>query len=241
MTKAADSLSVRVATYNVHGGIGLDRRYRPDRCLQVIQALEADVVALQEVIHWDNKGQPILRHWASQLNMQYVFAPTRRKTGRLYGNAILTRLPIRAWRRVPLGERGRERRNLLVAELRWGAWWLKVLCTHLGLSGTERASQARRLADFARATKGPNIAHILAGDFNEWRAGSDALRALGDSFGGGEAKSSFPAIALWIALDRIWVRPARWILNTSVPDVPLARVASDHRPVLAELEIPAAG
>lgn len=229
---------LRVATYNVHGCIGLDRRLDPARCLNVVRALDADIVGLQEVIEWGGQGRSMLREWSESLGMRYVFAPARRKLGRLYGNALLTRRPLLAWRRIALAVDDREPRNAVFAEIDAFGWSLKCICTHLGLSGAERSDQADRLLALADATAAPGVSHVLLGDFNEWRTDALAYRTLRTRFGGGTPAPSFPALAPWLALDRIWAKPGDWVVSIRTGAPPGARWASDHRPVVAELAVP---
>lgn len=170
--------------------------------------------------------------------MHAVFAPTRRKLGRLYGNALLSRFPISAWRRVSLSQPDRERRAAVLADISVAGRSLKVASTHFGLNSEERSAQATRLLGTLETITHRNDGQILLGDFNEWRVGAEALTTLNQQLGGGKRHPSFPSLLPWMPLDRIWVAPPEWLRWSGVADDRDSILASDHRPVIADLTIP---
>jgi endonuclease/exonuclease/phosphatase family metal-dependent hydrolase len=87
-------VTLRVATYNIHRCRGLDRRTDPSRVADVVASLEADVIALQEVIGPGAEGMGQAEEIAAQLGMTPVMAPVRLLRGRPFGNAIIGRFPV---------------------------------------------------------------------------------------------------------------------------------------------------
>src|SRR5262249_56817153 len=88
--------SLRIATYNIHRCRGLDGRTRPERIADVIRAIEADVVALQEVVGAGPRGGGHAEQIGAALGMGWVMAPARQWRGHQVGNAVLRRLPTTA-------------------------------------------------------------------------------------------------------------------------------------------------
>ncbi len=223
-----------LASYNTHGGIGTDRRFDPERIARVIGELNADIVALQELeFHARADMLDVLRrHTGFHGIAQRTFA---REDG-AFGNALLSRWPIAASTEIDLSLPGREPRGAIDASLQCNATSLRVIVTHLGLRPSERAEQARRLV----AAIGATMPVVLAGDINEWLLPRHALRILHAHFGESPARATFPSMAPMIALDRIWTSPSVRLCGIRTHRSALARRASDHLPLVAELEWPSA-
>jgi len=231
---------VRFASYNVHGGVGRDGRRRVERIAAVLAEIDADVVGLQEVDSRHEAGHPDsqLRALARATGMHAVAGPTLHAPDGQFGNAVLTRLPLRAANHCDLSVRGREPRGALEVlldvvhgETRLA---LRVAVTHLGLRGFERRWQARRLATWLGERSADRS--ILLGDFNEWRPTSLVIRTLAAGAVMG-APRSFPARAPLLALDRIFVQSPAELRSVAVHASPLARIASDHLPVVAMVAV----
>jgi endonuclease/exonuclease/phosphatase family metal-dependent hydrolase len=220
---------VIVASYNVHRCIGRDARCDPDRVADVVRELEADVVGLQEV---GGDGDQVA-HIASRTGFHAVLGPTLRRTDGDFGNALLTRRPLRTTRLVDLSIVGREPRGAIDAELDVEGGTCRLIVTHLGLRGYERRQQVERLLASVVEQPTPELV-VLLGDMNEWLGTARVLRRLRASFACA-AVPSFPTIRPTLALDRVLVRPASAFLSLRAHDTPLARLASDHLPVRAEL------
>lgn len=204
----------------------------------MIGELGADIVGLQEV---NSRGGP--GHASMQLDrlaeltgMLAVPGLTLQRHGGHYGNALLTRLPVRDVRRHDLSVARREPRGALEAHIDVGGRALAVIVTHLGLRPRERRLQVHRLLDVAVAADGDRPV-VLLGDINEWYPRGRALAWLHAHFGEPPSAATFPARRPILALDRIWVRPARLLASFAVHRSALARAASDHLPVVATVRL----
>ena len=229
---------LRVVTYNVHRCFGTDGRRDAHRVARVLRQMEPDLVALQEVdTSLDRRttlGQ--LRVLAHATGLEPVNGPTMERDGGYYGNAMLTRFPVREVRRVDLSVAGYEPRGALDVEVEFGGRSLRVVATHLGLNPAERRDQiGRLLSHLYRRPRG--AAAMVLGDFNEWFRFSRGLRRLNSYLGYHQAEPSYPSRRPVLALDRIWVAPKTALVERKVHLSPLARVASDHLPVVATLRV----
>ena len=233
-----------IATYNIHGGVGGDRRFDLSRIVRVVEEIDPDVVALQEV--GDIRGRsPAGDHAAElgeRLSRTVLYQPTMQKRGRAYGNAILTRLPVEGSRSYDLSFRAREPRGCLRADLRVAGTQLHVFAVHLGLTRREQRAQASMLlgADILRdaAVSWPLV---VLGDFNLWFPGPIARtirHALTDAaVEAGSPDPTYPTRMPVFRLDRVYVDAAWDVRWTRVHISPLARQASDHFPLVAALRV----
>ncbi|MFO1395539.1 MAG: endonuclease/exonuclease/phosphatase family protein [Burkholderiales bacterium] len=224
------ALPLRVATWNIHSGIGRDRRYDAARIIAVLRELRADVIALQEVASLAEHGE-FLTEVRAALGMSIAAGPTHREGE--YGNALLSRYPQTDVRRLDLAWRRTEPRGAIDATLDIGGRTVRVMTTHLGLRPAERRDQVRRL--LAAIDAGTPSPLILMGDVNEWFLWGRPARWLHRDFHARPAPATFPAWRPLLALDRIWVRPMRLLRHLAPHATPLARVASDHLPLVADL------
>ncbi|MEO8132804.1 MAG: endonuclease/exonuclease/phosphatase family protein [Betaproteobacteria bacterium] len=229
-------IAVRVATWNIHSGVGRDGRYDPGRIVAVLRELRADVIALQEVASLALHGN-FLSRLRADLALEVIAGPTLSRRGDDFGNALLTRFPVTRRAHLDLTIRHHERRGAIDAELDVDGQPLRVLSTHLGLRPYERRAQVRQLLDALEAC--PVMPTVLMGDVNEWYLWGRPLRWLHAHFHTPSAPATFPSRRPLFALDRIWVQPESCV-RTLVPHrSPLARKASDHLPLVAELRMPA--
>jgi endonuclease/exonuclease/phosphatase family metal-dependent hydrolase len=225
---------VRIVSYNIHGCAGPDRRRDPGRIAAVLEALAPDVVALQEVDSRVSRGgldqATIL---ARRLGMELVEGPLLREHAGHYGNAVLSRWPVRPLANGLYRRQGIELRGWLEVEVTapCGASW-RVLTTHLDLAGAARSAQLRELT--ARLAHAP-APIVLGGDLNEWRPWRRRLGGLAQTVDLLAAVPTFPGRWPLLALDRLAVRAASVVTGPTVDGSESARHASDHLPLWAEL------
>lgn len=225
---------IHFVSWNVHGFVDARGRFSPEPVLRVLEKLDADVVALQEVEdrHW--QGRQALE-WIAERGGWHAWAgPTMLRGDFHYGNAVLSRRRAIRVRQHELGVTGLEPRGLLEVELEHGACDLRVLATHLGLKRAERRRQVDRVMGIAGGPRAGRV-DVLAGDFNEWLPHSTLLTRLRRAFPAGTRGATFPAHRPLLALDRIWARPAQVLAGFRVHR--LARGESDHLPVFASLRV----
>lgn len=228
----------RVATYNIHGCRGRDRRFDVERIVEVIAELDADVIALQEV-ESRRACSPVDQFAAFEAacGMHGMRGEVIESAcGGAYGNMILSRFPARCVRRLDLAQPEREPRGALEARIEPEGWSaFQVVATHLGLLAAERNAQFQALTESAMAS---DVPLVLAGDLNEWMPLRTHLRDWRRRYSTGRGRRSFPSGTPLFALDRIFGQGGATVRRQWAHRSRLARVASDHRPVIAELEIP---
>ena len=170
---------------------------------------------------------------AHLVGLTAVSGPTIERADGHFGNAILTRLPIRAVRKLDLTFRRREPRGAIDVDFDVAGTHVRVIATHLGLLPRERRHQVQRILETVAEQREGVI--VLLGDINEWLVAGRPLRWLHRRFGQCRAQRTFPAWFPLFALDRIWVHPQDALLRFEVKTTAEAKVASDHLPVRAEL------
>ena len=232
-TPRESHVKLRIATWNMHAGVGLDGRFAPERIARVLDELDADIVALQEF--GSRRAFDMLARLEQAAGARGIAMPTFSKLGCDFGNVVLSRLPVLASTCIDLACDRREPRNAVDLVVDAGpARTLRVVATHLGLGRGERQSQFARLdALLGDAGRAPTV---LLGDFNEWRP--RALARFEPRFGRAPTPATFPAPFPLAALDRILVAPAASLVALDVHRSRTARIASDHLPLVATLQWP---
>jgi endonuclease/exonuclease/phosphatase family metal-dependent hydrolase len=230
-------IPLTVLSYNIHRGVGLDRRLDLDRIAEVIAEAAPDVVGLQEVIREEGaRHADQAAYLAEKLGMALVMGETRVHETGSYGNAVLTRLPVLGAARHDLSLGGREPRGCLRVDLDVRGTPLHVFNCHLGLGLAERRQQLERLGRFIRESERLAGPRVLVGDFNEWHRGP-ITRGLRREFSSPmrRMRRTHPAMFPLFALDRIYWDVELQGQEFHVHRSRLARVASDHLPVVARL------
>lgn len=232
---------LRIVTYNVHRSRGMDRRTRPDRVAAVLRAIDADVIALQEVVGAGPVGGSHIEAIGAALGMGWVMAHTRHLRGHQFGNVILSRFPIRHHAQYDLSWKACEERCLQRVDVEVAGRLLHVYNVHLGTAILERRHQARRLATIVsdRHVTGPKI---VLGDFNEWMRGltttllSAKLKSV-DLTKYLRRRRTYPGLFPILHLDHIYYAGHLEIIGIELPRTRLSLVASDHLPLVADVRI----
>jgi endonuclease/exonuclease/phosphatase family metal-dependent hydrolase len=144
--------------------------------------------------------------------------------------------PVLDVRRVELTVYRREPRAAIDADLDVGGNVVRMIVTHLGLLPGERRTQVRRLLESLEANG--HAVTILCGDINEWFAVGRPLRWLHARLGRTAAVRTFPSFWPVFALDRLWVSPRTDLARFRAHVSAASRVASDHLPLVADLQLP---
>ena len=247
---------LRVATYNIHKGVrglGLAKRLEIHNLGLAIEALDADVVCLQEVrlfhrrdarrfdrtsFGWPQQGQA---EFLAPEGYEVAYRSNAITRGGEHGNALLSRWPIGDVRQHDVSDHRLEQRGLLHVPVHWQGLELHVVVVHFGLSHASRVRQAQRLGDFITSEIDAHAPLLVAGDFNDWGERLDAsmqqagLRRAVASAQRGARSLTFPSIAPLFALDRIYTRGLR-CTSTFVPRGSTWARMSDHLPLVVEFE-----
>jgi endonuclease/exonuclease/phosphatase family metal-dependent hydrolase len=224
---------IRLASYNIHLGIGRDGQFNLERIAKVIDELDADAIALQEV-SLGGKGVHMLDYLSERCGMNAIAGPTLISAAGEYGNAILTRLPAGVIHRWNISVGAREPRGAIDAHLHYRGMTLRMVATHLGLWPGERRRQIRQLLQIIKRDN--HFPTVLLGDLNEWFLWGRPLRWMHRYFKSTPAPATFPSGRPLFALDRIWVDPRRALLSIAAHTSEVARIASDHLPIVARFD-----
>lgn len=241
-SSSAAKKTLRVMTYNIHVGVGMDKKLDLQRIADVINREQPDLVGLQEVDRGVKRteGKDEIAELATMTRMHFAFAPNLDYQGGKYGVAILSRLPLKGTVHTMFeNKREAERRGMLKVEVDVDGKPLTFVTTHLDYQFEDgRLFETEQLLKVLQDVKGPLI---VVADLNDVPEGSAyklmdtlfddawvASRAKGDGF-------SYPADKPVKRIDHIFYRPANrvrakkaWVVET---------LASDHVPVVAEIEI----
>jgi endonuclease/exonuclease/phosphatase family metal-dependent hydrolase len=241
--------SFRIVTYNIHKSRGLDRRVRPHRIAQVLKQIDADIIALQEVVGMDEiaREHNQVRAIAEELGFEFRIGENRRHYGAAYGNALLTRLPILAQHNHDITWGHTEPRGCLEVTLALNPQddaspVLKIFNVHLGTSFKERRHQSSRLLDVLENNSEQTAPRIVLGDFNEWTRGH-ASRLLQRHFNSAEPTGrlgrawTYPGVLPLVHLDHIYFDPPLALERIALHRGRVALVASDHLPVVADFKL----
>ncbi|WP_195574814.1 endonuclease/exonuclease/phosphatase family protein [Paenibacillus sp. 1001270B_150601_E10] len=241
-------LSLKVMSYNIHHGEGMDGMYDIQRIAKVIQNSDAELIGLQEVdryysdrSHYEDSiallGKELGMHWCYGAN---VIEPPEQghKEQREYGIAILSKHKIVSHIHHPLSSDIIEQRGLLSAMIDVQGTELYFHCTHLGLEEQERLSQVKEVLDFTRQQPGPCI---IAGDFNAQPEDPEVavMNAVYQSAFQDEFHAhTFPAGDANETIDYIFINEqVQYRDKGSI----VHSIASDHYPIIATIAVPVQG
>lgn len=240
----------RILTYNVHRCVGVDRRLDVGRVAEVIASQAPDIVALQEldVGRARTGGVDQAHRLAERLGMAFHFNAALRVEEELYGDAILTVLPERLVKAGPLpnhpGVARLEPRGALWVAVSVEGVEVQIINTHLGLVPREQRRQAATLAgEHWLGAARPHAPLIVLGDMNAtprsivYRTFSARLtesrratRRLGRA-------PTFPSTFPVLEIDHVFVSAGLNVEAVGVPSDALARLASDHLPLVVDFSL----
>lgn len=231
----------RIVTYNIHSGIGRDKKHDYKRIGQFLASSGADVVLLQEMDTRPPERDTAqdVRDICAENTFKLIPSPAIIEADGWYGNAILTRYDVLSNDTVDVSQSGRQPRNVQIVELKTEKTPLTVVNTHKGLKKLERRSQFSLLHEhLSQRLKEKQTPLVLAGDFNEWQFFSKAFKGLNSLLFQQKVGATFPSHFPVFSLDRVWVtddikvKACRKLKNAKT------RVYSDHLPVLIDIELP---
>jgi endonuclease/exonuclease/phosphatase family metal-dependent hydrolase len=227
---------IRVASYNMRKAIGTDRRRSPERTIEVLNELDADVIALQEADRRFGARQSAIPFPLLAEHSDYKPVAFEARDGSIgwHGNALLVRKSAEVLAKSLVHLPSLEPRGAVMADVRVNGASIRVVGMHLDLSGLWRRKQAHAVLHHVagRETKLPAV---LMGDLNEWSARGGCLRDFAHHCRFAECGKSFHVRRPVARLDRIMVTDGLEIGACGVHQSATARKASDHFPVWAEL------
>ena len=242
----SSSPRIRIAAYNVHKCRGLDRRVQPARVAEVIQEIDADIVAIQEVLNVQGAKPEFdqARCIAEKGHYFWCFGETRLLHGGPYGNMTISRFPVQLCRNYDLTRAGRERRGCLRTDILLGEdVLLHIFNVHLGTGFMERRYQAQRmLSPHVLLNPEFNGMRVVLGDFNEWTRGL-ASRLMAANFESvdvrllGRYRRTYPGVVPFLHLDHFYFDKMLRLESYRLHRSRKALLASDHLPLVADLSL----
>ena len=229
---------LRVVSYNIRKAIGTDRRRRPERIIEVLNELDPDIVALQEADRrFGPRDSALPAHLIEEhSDLKPVQFGVRAGSMGWHGNAILVRkrmvVPHCAMIHLP----SLEPRGAVMTEVQKDGTTFRVVGMHLDLSGLWRRQQAHAVLNQVEERR-KHMPLVLMGDLNEWSRGSGCLRDFAAHLDFADTGRSYHAHNPIARLDRIMVSRDVRINACGVHKSQIARTASDHLPIWAEVEL----
>lgn len=224
---------VRVASYNIRKCVGLDRRRDPTRTLDVIGALEADIVALQEVDRRLGARPTTLDRLEIErrTDLEPLEAAVSDVSLGWHGNAVLLRKGTVATKVLRLDLPGLEPRGAILAELALLNGPIRIVAAHLGLTRKMRRMQLATIAEQIKQRQA--MPTLILGDFNEW-SNDRGLEALQTDYAVHAPGRSYHAARPMASLDRVAASRSLELMDAGVTETRLSRQASDHLPIWAD-------
>lgn len=231
---------MKIASYNIRKAIGTDRRRSPERIIEVLNEVDADVIALQEADRRFGQRHAVLPDRLLEAHSPYRRVPLSIQSGSMgwHGNAILVREGVEVIGHDVIHLPCLEPRGAVCAGVALDGVALRLFGMHLDLSGLWRRRQAAALLHHVEVANahGTPLPTVLVGDTNEWTKNGGCLRDFGRQFTVLSCGRSFHARRPVASLDRIMVSEGLTARDTGVHCSALARRASDHLPVWAVVE-----
>ncbi|MEU9578742.1 endonuclease/exonuclease/phosphatase family protein [Streptomyces chilikensis] len=257
----AATVPLRVVSYNIHAGAGTDNVFDLDRQAEELRAMDADVIGLQEVdVHWGARSawRDLATELGERLGMEVFFAPiysldpvTADAPRREYGVAVLSRHPVLAAENHEITRLSTQDAEPVPAlapgfaevEIRVRGLPVHVYTTHLDYRA-DPSVRAAQVADTLRVMGEDCDRHgrcprqVLTGDFNAVRTAPELAplweRLTDASAAAGVDAPTYPALNPRTRIDYVTVsRGAIGVRGVTVPQT----LASDHRPVVADLAL----
>ena len=228
---------ILVSSYNMRKAIGSDRRRRPERTLEVLNEVGADIIALQEADRRFGARISALPLHMIEHHTDYkpVDFDTRAESIGFHGNAMLVRKDVVILGQEVLHLPSLEPRGAVLADLRVRGVELRVVGMHLDLSGLWRRRQAHAILAHL-AARGGAMGNVLMGDLNEWSTRGGCLRDFAHHHRFADCGRSFHARRPVAQLDRIMVGDGLEVLESGAHHSATARKASDHLPIWARIK-----
>ena len=228
---------IKVASYNIHKGVGLDRRRDPNRILEVLREIDADIVALQEADRRFGARTGVIPLHALEEHSPWKAVPLGARASSMgwHGNVLLIRKESVVMDCEPIHLPALEPRGAVMADVRADGIPIRVVGMHLDLSGLWRRRQAHAILAHvdSSTTRRPTV---LMGDLNEWSAHAGCLRDFGRDYSFASTGPSFHVRRPVARLDRIMVSADLRVADCGVHHSATARKASDHLPIWAMVE-----
>ncbi len=234
--------SFRIATYNIHKGRGMDGRVRIERILRVLREIDADVVALQEVINRRDRSPQEHQacYLADELGYSFSVGETRNHRLGVMANVTLSRWKVESSRHIDLSVAGRQPRGALRTDIRVGDDLLHVFNVHLGTAVRERRAQARLIDERLLKVLDVPGQRVVMGDFNDWNHGL-VTRMLSKEFHLTDLAEhvprtrAYPAGLPLLHLDHIYLDHRLKIEQARFHRNRLSLIASDHLPLVVDV------
>lgn len=228
---------IRVASYNIRKAIGTDRRRMPERVIDVLNEIDADILALQEADRRFGVRSAAIPPFLLDGQSGYKAVPLNVQADSMgwHGNAILVRKEAQVAAHDVLHLPCLEPRGAITAEVTLGRTSLRVFGMHLDLSGLWRRRQATAVIHAAAQCEA--MPTVLMGDLNEWSADRGCLADFARHYSFAPCGRSFHARRPVARLDRIMHCGRLKLLDCGVHDSATARKASDHLPIWAEFAV----
>jgi len=230
---------LKVASYNIRKSLGTDRRRQPERIMQILAEINADVVALQEV---DLRlGARVSTIPAEAILDHSEYKPVRigirQESLGWHGNAILVRKNIEVVDQRRIDIPSFEPRGAVLADVNFGGTLVRIIGMHLGLMGATRLKQAQAIVEYLEKLEG-KAPTVIMGDLNQWAPDGGCLAQFALHHTVIAPGPSFHSRRPMLGLDRIITSRDITLVDTGVHNTPLASKGSDHLPVWARLNLP---